>query len=696
MAFCTRKYMGLIILLFLLGVASKMNAQGSTSSPQIRCVAVDSAGNVTLTWVLPTNLNGNFISYNIYEKGDPTAVAIVTTQTQTSVTIDSATLTSSPDSREVYFYMNVITTGGTSVPFDTISSIHLIVTPIPGIAELNWNAITPAPQGSSVWYRIYREYKSTWTLIDSTKNLFYNDTITYCSAILKYQVQIADSDICISSSNWAGSASPFTNQYPPGDIIMDTVSVNSLNTIDVTWSKSQNNNVAGYIIYEQEFVGGQWKYFPIDTVYGLNTTLFNFITGFPSDSSYSFGIAAIDSCGHTGAISATQKTMLLTEVPNSCARTNTLTWNSAGGIIGSIGGYILYYNVNGGPYQELAITTPGTTNFLDTDLITTENRCYYVSVYDSTNPEITASSNRVCYNISAPKKPKNNYLRTATVIFNSYGIDIEGFVDSTSGAGFYQFQRSSDSTSGFVTIDTMPAPPNSDYISYTDNSANPTTQSYFYRIVTEDSCYKPMDTTNNGETIYLTAFGQPTRVNTLSWNDYRDWHTGPAYYWIYRSLDGVNYTKMDTVAYSDAGENVYTDNVDTITEGQGIFYYYIKAVENTRARFFPYHFTDTSYSNIAEAYQNPLVFIPSAFSPGGPINKVFIPVGVFIGVTGYDFSIFNRWGNLIFESNNPTIGWNGKDGGSKIVQEGIYFYLLTYTSSKGEYFQQKGSVMLLK
>jgi len=41
------------------------------------------------------------------------------------------------------------------------------------------------------------------------------------------------------------------------------------------------------------------------------------------------------------------------------------------------------------------------------------------------------------------------------------------------------------------------------------------------------------------------------------------------------------------------------------------------------------------------------------------------------------------------------VGWNGRDGG-KVVQQGIYIYLLTFTSSKGEYFQRTGTVTLLK
>jgi gliding motility-associated-like protein len=38
-------------------------------------------------------------------------------------------------------------------------------------------------------------------------------------------------------------------------------------------------------------------------------------------------------------------------------------------------------------------------------------------------------------------------------------------------------------------------------------------------------------------------------------------------------------------------------------------------------------------------------------------NDVFHPI--FVGVDQYHFSIFNRWGELIFESTDPNIGWDG-------------------------------------
>ena len=238
----------------------------------------------------------------------------------------------------------------------------------------------------------------------------------------------------------------------------------------------------------------------------------------------------------------------------------------------------------------------------------------------------------------------------------------------------------------------MPAPHNQLNISFLDKTANPNLRSYYYQIIVQDSCYHNMDTTNLGQTMYLTAVGTPNGINTLTWNDYRSWYTGPREYDIYRSVDGINYSQLTIVPYQNNGINTFADNIKNVTQGQGTFYYYIKAIEDTPSY---YQFIDTSYSNIARAYQDPTVYIPDAFSPRG-INKVFIPVGVFIDVSGYDLIILNRWGIVMFESNDPTVGWNGTAKSGKVEEEGVYVYLLTYTSSRGEYFQRKGTVTLLK
>ena len=62
-------------------------------------------------------------------------------------------------------------------------------------------------------------------------------------------------------------------------------------------------------------------------------------------------------------------------------------------------------------------------------------------------------------------------------------------------------------------------------------------------------------------------------------------------------------------------------------------------------------------------------------------------------------TIFNRWGQQLFQTNSLEIGWDGKLDSGKIASSGTYFYLIEYTYIKNQILiknSKKGSVTLLK
>ena len=67
----------------------------------------------------------------------------------------------------------------------------------------------------------------------------------------------------------------------------------------------------------------------------------------------------------------------------------------------------------------------------------------------------------------------------------------------------------------------------------------------------------------------------------------------------------------------------------------------------------------TSESNYAEVAPEISIFVPNTFTPNSDgLNDLFGPKGE--GIGWIDMQIFDRWGNLIFHTNNPKQGWNGK------------------------------------
>ncbi|HYW94231.1 MAG TPA: gliding motility-associated C-terminal domain-containing protein, partial [Bacteroidales bacterium] len=68
--------------------------------------------------------------------------------------------------------------------------------------------------------------------------------------------------------------------------------------------------------------------------------------------------------------------------------------------------------------------------------------------------------------------------------------------------------------------------------------------------------------------------------------------------------------------------------------------------------------------------------IPNVFSPNGDgVNDVLKPYE-YRDVNKIDMKIFNRWGQMIYETQDPNINWDGKIMGTdKLASPGVYYYI---------------------
>ncbi|OFZ07272.1 MAG: hypothetical protein A3D92_01395 [Bacteroidetes bacterium RIFCSPHIGHO2_02_FULL_44_7] len=106
--------------------------------------------------------------------------------------------------------------------------------------------------------------------------------------------------------------------------------------------------------------------------------------------------------------------------------------------------------------------------------------------------------------------------------------------------------------------------------------------------------------------------------------------------------------------------------------------------------------TDTTilYVNVIEDI---LFYAPNAFTPDGDeVNQTWnISIA---GIDVYDFElfVFNRWGEVVWESHDPSIGWDGTYMG-KIIQAGVYQWKAVVKSNyKDDRKVFTGSVSILK
>jgi|GEM_PF-605046 len=107
--------------------------------------------------------------------------------------------------------------------------------------------------------------------------------------------------------------------------------------------------------------------------------------------------------------------------------------------------------------------------------------------------------------------------------------------------------------------------------------------------------------------------------------------------------------------------------------------------------------SDTAYKEIT-VKEDVVYFIPNTFTPdGNEFNQYFRPVFA-SGVDPYNYNlkIFNRWGEVLFESNDMDVGWDGSYG-NEIVQEGTYIWKIDFREKgSGDRQSIAGHVSLIK
>ena len=91
-------------------------------------------------------------------------------------------------------------------------------------------------------------------------------------------------------------------------------------------------------------------------------------------------------------------------------------------------------------------------------------------------------------------------------------------------------------------------------------------------------------------------------------------------------------------------------------------------------------------------------FMPNAFTPNeDSVNEIFMPGGYFRGLKDYKMTIWNRYGELVFESDDPYAGWNGKKNNvGRNAPNGIYVCLVSFTGPRGAPHEVKGFATVIR
>jgi gliding motility-associated-like protein len=111
--------------------------------------------------------------------------------------------------------------------------------------------------------------------------------------------------------------------------------------------------------------------------------------------------------------------------------------------------------------------------------------------------------------------------------------------------------------------------------------------------------------------------------------------------------------------------------------------------------FKSYNTEITSLSNTADAFPKSTLYIPSAFTPDGDgVNDAFGAKGK--NIISLKMKIYNRWGELVYESDKLNDTWDGTYKGNAITNTDVFVYTVNAVSVDGKPLpEENGTVTLV-
>ena len=92
-------------------------------------------------------------------------------------------------------------------------------------------------------------------------------------------------------------------------------------------------------------------------------------------------------------------------------------------------------------------------------------------------------------------------------------------------------------------------------------------------------------------------------------------------------------------------------------------------------------------------------FMPNSFTPNGDgVNDVYFVEGADIDETRFSLEIFNRWGDVVFKTTDPSTPWLAEThDGDYYIQDGFYnWHAIVISKSTGERHELNGSINVLR
>lgn len=382
------------------------------------------------------------------------------------------------------------------------------------------------------------------------------------------------------------------------------------------------------------------------------------IKGLNTAQSYKVRLSSEDLCaGSTETLPIS--TMTLTG--SSTDGTNTLKWNQYPDAA-AFDGYDL---LRDGAVIK-SFTTIGETTYADSDV-----ECGTFAEYQIVAKLKTATSTSAPVGLKVETGSAKPLTGGSVTVLDKSSVNIKAVVPGAGPNTSFELsiERAEAGSTLFKKIITLYN--QSDYI---DNNAKTDELSYCYRMSYENSCGQKVPVSAPICTILLSK-----KLTTLNW-------TGESP--ILGDFEG--YTVVQTGSGGSSQDIPVQKNTSytvKLNNQSDLEYNFLIRAATQDGAF-------ESLSNIVNYRRNAGVFVPDAFTPNGDgFNDILEAKSE--QLQSFNMSVMNRWGVVVFHSDDIAKGWDGTVSGTN-APVGYYYYKMTFVDDINQTVEKSGTFMLLR
>jgi gliding motility-associated-like protein len=460
---------------------------------------------------------------------------------------------------------------------------------------------------------------------------------------------------------------------------------NGNDSVRIEWILSNNTKVVRYIIYSRDHYDlNAWD--SISTSVGAANNSYTFKYSPASKDSVSFRMRSVDSANIKYALGNIHTSNYLKLSPDTCNYTFHLKWSGYKGW----GDSILKYQViiKEGSLPERVFYTehiPGNDSIDYPFPISDSLYCFVVKAIK--NDGLMSYSNQDTIFLHIPKIPL--FINADYASINTSGtIDLSFSLDPSTELKTYALMRAESETGPFSLIHSFSATKPAS-IRFTDSQADPLVHHY-YKLVAQNSCNSSMKESNLAGNIVPQASETGNEV-LLNWNKYRWWTGGAGADSLMRSNPAGGWEFVASISPSDS---TYTDSLDLLAYHNYMdkICYYVKASQGSLN---PSGTKSFSLSNVVCVDVPSVIKIPNAFTPNGDLKNDEFTISFEFIPSEYLLKVFDRNGNILFQTSDPSHSWDGTDAKGRKVIQGTYVYYIRYTIQGHPARELRGTISVL-